>query len=57
VRSALAQNPACPVELALRQLQALVRADLRAIESAPALDPLLRAHARHELERRGGSGP
>lgn len=53
VRSALAQNPDCPVELALRQLQALARADLLAIANAPALDPLLRAHARHELERRG----
>jgi len=56
VRSALAQNPACPVELALRQLQALARAELLAIERAPGLDPLLRDHARHELERRSGFG-
>jgi hypothetical protein len=55
VRAALAQNPHCPVDLALQQLCGLGRPELRAIEDDPALDPLLRAHAGHELARRGSA--
>jgi hypothetical protein len=54
VRAALAQNPDCPLELALLQLHALARAELRAIASRGALNPVLRAHAQHELTRRSG---
>jgi hypothetical protein len=55
VRVALTQNPHCPPELALAQLGALPRAELREIASHPQLDPVLRAHAELELERRAGS--
>jgi hypothetical protein len=55
VRAALAQNPHCPVDLALQQLCGLPRPELRAIADDPGLDPLLRAHAGHELARRSGA--
>jgi hypothetical protein len=54
VRVALARNPCCPIELALGQLHALPRAELREIAGDPGLDPVLRAHAEHELGRRAG---
>jgi hypothetical protein len=52
VRRALARNPDCPAELALRLLPSLERAALREICAGSAVDPLLRTHARQELERR-----
>jgi hypothetical protein len=54
VRVALAQNPHCPPEIALQQLGALPRAELREIASHPQLDPVLREHAELEIERRAG---
>lgn len=54
VRVALARNPCCPVELALGQLHALPRAELREIAGDLGVDPVLRGHAEHELERRAG---
>jgi len=55
VRAALAQNPHCPVDLALQQLCGLPRADLRSIAADTALDPLLRTHAELERVRRSGA--
>jgi hypothetical protein len=54
VRVALARNPCCPIELALSQLHALPRAELREIAGDPGIDAVLRAHAEHELGRRAG---
>jgi hypothetical protein len=54
VRVALARKPGCPIELALGQLHALPRAELREIAGDRGLDPVLRAHAEHELGRRAG---
>jgi len=55
VRAALVQNPHCPTEIALAQLGALPRSELREIAGHPLLDPVVRERAALELARRAGT--
>ena len=52
VRQALARNPYCPTDVAVRALLGLPAAELRSIARDATLHELVRAQARDELERR-----
>lgn len=52
VRAALARNPYCPVEVALRAVETLATPSLREIRNDPDLHPELLRHVEAELERR-----
>jgi hypothetical protein len=52
VRAALARNPACPLDVALRAVETLSTAVLRELLRDPDLHPELLRHAAAEVERR-----
>jgi hypothetical protein len=52
VRTALARNPYCPADLAIRLLGTLPLAEVRAVAGDGTLHPETRRHARAELRRR-----
>jgi hypothetical protein len=52
VRAALARNPACPLDAALRAVETLSTAVLRELLRDPDLHPELLRHAAAEMERR-----
>lgn len=54
VRVALARNPYCPTDVALRILGSLPLRELRELRSDGTLHQEIRRHAKEELARRGG---